>query len=114
MAETIKLSVTQETIDANNAVIDSKAYDISKSTTETTRGTIIIADAASDQALNLGGVASATYTRLNTDQTITIKLNGSSDAITVTDQFILVGTVTAVTVSNASGSDANLEFDFRS
>lgn len=77
--------------------------------TEQNNQTIVVSNGATDQALSLGPVADATGFTLETDETITIKLNGSSDAITVNSILVLYGSVTAITVSNASGSDATLK-----
>jgi len=85
-----------------------EAFSASASVNETTSQLIQVADSVTDQTINLGPVATSEVFMLETDQTITIKLNGSSDAITVDSVFVLGGTVTALTVSNASGSTANL------
>ncbi len=85
-----------------------ESFSASASVNETTSQTIQILDAVTDQSINLGGVATTEVFLLETDQEITIKLNGSSDAITIDSFIALGGTVTALTISNASGSTANV------
>lgn len=61
--------------------------------------------------------ASMDYLLLFVDQEITIKLNGSADAITLTPKtagkkcpvYLMRGTISALTVSNAGATDANLD-----
>ena len=83
-----------------------KSLSESAAWTELTRDRLAVADGVSDQALNLGGCASADILCIMTDQEISIKLDGSGDAITIASVFISSGGHTAVTISNASGSVA--------
>lgn len=76
--------------------------------TEYTKQTHIVADAASDQAIDLGGVASAAALLLETtsDQDLTYKINGTGNtAYTLSNGFVILYgvTVTSLHVSNASG-----------
>ena len=77
--------------------------------------TYLVADATSDESVDLAGIATVDVFLITADQDITYKLNGSSDAITLDANgvHILFGTsITAVTVSNASGSTANVTVFF--
>lgn len=73
---------------------------------------VTVPAAASDQAISLPN-ANTDFCMIMTDREVTIKLNGSSDAITIkpvtagtkVPAFVLHGNVTGLTVSNA-GSDA--------
>lgn len=84
--------------------------------TEVFRRQESIANAVSNQVIPLPDVASD-YLLIFTDQTITIKLNGSSDAITLspkaagtkTPTFVVRGIISGLTVSNASGNAANVD-----
>ena len=75
-----------------------------------------IADSTVDQAVTLPD-ANTDYLLLFVDREITIKLNGSSDAITLkpkangtkTPVMMIRGDITGLTVSNASGAAANLD-----
>jgi hypothetical protein len=75
-----------------------------------------VANGASNQAITLVN-NTADYTAIATDQTVTIKVNGSATAMTLTPRaagtktfaFYVKGQITALTVSNASGSTANLD-----
>lgn len=83
---------------------------------ELCRKQVEIADAETDVNITLADAASD-YLLLFTDQEITIKLNGSDDALTIKPQaigtktlgLVLKGDVTALTVSNASGNSASLD-----
>lgn len=80
------------------------------------RQKISVADAVTDQTINLAD-ASTEYLLIYVDQEITIKLNGSGDALTLTPStagkktlcFLQRGTITSLTVSNASGSAVNID-----
>ena len=75
-----------------------------------------IADGASDQAIVLPD-SNSEYLLVFCDRQITIKVNGSGDALTLTPRangiktFVYYhrGSVTGLTVSNASGEAANLD-----
>lgn len=75
-----------------------------------------VADGTTDQAIPLPD-ASSDLLIILTDQTISIKLNGSSDAQTLkpktagkkTPVLVQLGTITGLTLSNASGSTANVD-----
>ena len=75
-----------------------------------------VADATTDLAIAIPG-DNTLYTILLVDRQITIKLNGSTDAITLTPRangtktfaFYTRGSITALTVTNASGAAANLD-----
>ena len=75
---------------------------------------IVVANAASDSALNFGGVTTADIFYLKSDQALTLNVQaaaGTDIPIDANKPFILAGTaVTGAWVSNASGSDANVVF----
>ena len=97
-AEKIKLSVEESAV------------------TEVWRRKESVITATSDQNIPLPDAASD-YLLIFVDQTITIKLNSSVSAITLTPKaagtktpvFYLKGTISALTISNASGNTANLD-----
>lgn len=86
-----------------------KSLASSSAWTEVTRDRIAVATGVSDQVLNLGGCASADILCIMTDEEVSIKLDGSSDAITIGSVFISSGGHTAATISNASGSTATVD-----
>lgn len=75
-----------------------------------------ISDGATDEAIELPD-ANTDYLLMLTDQEVSIKLNGSGDALvlkpkasgTKTPVLLIRGDITGLTVSNSSGSDANLD-----
>ena len=71
-----------------------------------------VADSTTDEAVNVAGVAAVDVFAVKSDQAVSYKLNGSSDAVTLDANgfHALFGTnITAMTVTNASGSTANIE-----
>ena len=74
---------------------------------------IQVANATTDSALSFGGVTTADVFYIASDQQITYKLSGGATAATLDANglHLLYGTaVTACTVTNASGSTANLVY----
>lgn len=68
-----------------------------------------IADGASDQAINLGPLTTVACLAFYCDQAITVKLNGSATALTlVPNDPVVVPNITAMTVSNGTGSTGKL------
>lgn len=96
--------------------VDSLKSIVEQDYSELCRKQIKVADATVDQSITLAD-ASSEYLAIMCDQEITIKLNGSSDAMTLTPRlagtksivFVMKGTITALTVSNASGSECNMD-----
>lgn len=84
--------------------------------TEEMSGTLAIADAVVDQALQFGGVATGKVLYLESDQELTFKFNGGSDVLKLTPtsgqkaKLMWEGEFTALTVSNASGTEAILTY----
>ena len=80
--------------------------------TARTEQDIVVADAAADTALSLGGVTTGAVLVMKSDQTLTINVNSSSGTnitLTADKPLMLAGSsITALYVSNASGSSANL------
>ncbi len=84
--------------------------------TELSRQQIAIADAVTDQAITLPD-ANCEYLMIHVDQTVSVKVNGSATAQTLTPKaagtktpvLFLRGAITALTVTNASGNTANFD-----
>lgn len=97
---------TNAKLNTNDSFTDSTTY------TEVTSNRIVIADGASDEALSFVGVSSGKLFYFKSDQAVSIKLNGSSSALSITanQPALLPATVTACTVSNSSGTAANVDY----
>lgn len=75
-----------------------------------------ITDGTTDEAIELPD-ANTDYLLILTDQEVSVKLNGSSDAQVLkpkaagvkTPALFIRGDITGLTVSNSSGQDANLD-----
>jgi hypothetical protein len=85
--------------------------------TEEMSGTLEIADAVVDQAIQFGGVSSAKMLYLEADGELTFKFNGGSDSLKLTTgttgqkaKVMWEGEFTSMTVSNASGATVTLTY----
>ena len=99
--------------DLTNAKINSAdSFTDSTTYTEVTSNRIVIADGATDETLPFVGVSSGKFLYLLSDQAVSIKLNGSNDALAVAANMplFLPATLTACTVTNSSGSAANIDY----
>ena len=84
---------------------------------EVSRSQASIPAATTDLALSLPD-ANTDYVIMCVDQQVSIKLNGSATALTLnpkaagvkTPVFLMRGDITAVTISNAGSSAANIDF----
>jgi hypothetical protein len=86
----------------------------SVSYTEYTMQEFVVANGSSDSSVSFGGVTTADIVYLKSDQALTVNINSSSGTNITLDAnkpLISVGTaVTAMYLSNASGTDANVLF----
>lgn len=109
-------SSDKPTNDPSNDSTKAKLSVEESSFTELCRKQIDIADLTVDQTITLAD-ANSDYLLIFTNQIITIKLNGSADAITIkpliagtkTFGMMLRGDVTGLTVSNSSGNTASID-----
>ena len=107
---------TEQTNDPSDAIKLKKSVEESELSEVTRLFPISIPDGTTDQTLTLPD-ATTDYLLLLTDRVISVKLNGSTTAITLrpkiagkkTPVMLVRGDVTALSVSNASGTDANLD-----
>lgn len=97
---------TAAKVNTADSFTDSTTY------TEATSNRIVIADGATDESLSFVGVASGKFFYFLSDQNVSIKLNGSSDALAITKSqpLFIPATVTACTVTNGSGNNANVDY----
>ena len=110
LSQEIKISLKDESTTMFNPEYSDSNRDLTND--EYTIQRIAIADATSDQAIDFGGISSATFIAIVTDQTISFKLNGTSNlAITAKSAAPTVlntDSITSLYVSNSSGSTANV------
>jgi hypothetical protein len=107
---------SQPTNDPANAIKVKKRVEESSVSDITRYFPMTVANSVVDQAVILPD-PNTDYIILLTDQTISVKLNGSAAPLTlnpstpgvVTPVLMIRGDVTALTVSNASGNPANLD-----
>jgi hypothetical protein len=106
----LDLLVYSDSVSSNNPQekkIDEK-NDLSDNTVDQWQTLEIdISDGVSDQAINFNGITADKF-YLKSDQSISIKLNGSGDAIACSGLIYMECTVSSLTISNSSGSSANI------
>jgi hypothetical protein len=117
MAGTATLEINQYSVDSNDLLSEEESYTISSSWTQEQEGIISVVTATTDLVLTFTNLATATFIRINTDQTITLKLTttgGSAQTFTIVSDFILTTTgATAIKISNASGSTATVKYELK-
>ena len=95
--------------------VGNDSYTGSVSYTERTRQEIAIATAASDTQIVFGGVTTADVLLLTSDQQITVNFDandGTDITVDANKPVLFTGTaMTAIYVSNSSGSTANIVLD---
>uniref|UniRef100_A0A6M3L2J5 Uncharacterized protein n=1 Tax=viral metagenome TaxID=1070528 RepID=A0A6M3L2J5_9ZZZZ len=95
--------------------IGGNVYRGSASYTEHTKQLVAVATGTSDSGLNFGGVTTATVVLVNSDQNISVDINASAEtakSVLANRPLLLTGTAaTAIYVTNASGSTANVTFE---
>lgn len=102
-------NITSDSTSIKNLVTETSFSELSRIQNQ-------IADGASDISINLAD-SNSEYILIFVDQNVSIKLNGSSDSINLnakasgikTFAFYTKGAVTSLTVSNSSGSTANID-----
>lgn len=125
MAKPLRLIIDFLTYDSSSAAPSNNPQDAIEikrkveeaSVSEVSRVQKSIPASTVDMALNLVD-SSNDYIIIQVDQIVSIKLNGSSDAIVLkpkvagykTPAFLLRGTATALTISNAGTNAANIDF----
>jgi hypothetical protein len=105
----LSLLVYSDTISSNNP--QKRLIDVDENLADSTVDQwetlyIQIADAVADQSIDLNSITGDKF-YLKADQTISIKLNGSSDALSG-NLFYMQATVSSLSISNSSGSTANI------
>lgn len=103
---TLSLSA-QRTGVAGNIISESWSQ-VDQSYDELLNQFITLANGASDTVVSLGAVDSGQLVLIVSDQPISTKLNTSTEAIAFKTLLLSSTTVTAVKLSNASGSEANV------
>lgn len=89
-----------------------RIFDIDKSFSDDTVSEfqpllIQISDGTTDQTVNLNGLTGDKFVLIS-DQTISVKINGSVTPIQCKTLFLDGGAITSLTISNSSGTDAEV------
>lgn len=77
--------------------------------TENTLHRLSVPTATTDLSISLGGCSAGDLVFIKTDQTISIKISGGAEAITVQSICVLSAGISALTISNASGATATVD-----
>jgi len=107
----IQMAVEKTTVDRRSATLFSilREDPVAQAVDEDVSQKLLVDNQSVDVAVSLAGVTSTTFLILTTTKTISVKLNGSTTALIVTNFLAIEGTITALTVSNSSGSSAYIE-----
>ena len=109
MADSLISTVQSEIFNGNNVRTGYLKKEGSIVYNMTRQDVLKIPAGATDQALSLIDTT-IEYLFLNSTAPITIKINGSVDAMTMNGQFVLAGSaITSVAVSNAGTADVKLD-----
>lgn len=111
MANNILFQVTQKETDDDNVTSDEKSYTITTTFTEIIKGTASIESGTQYKTINFGEITTANTLRINSDQSITIRLNGGTQDIILSKDLIIQGTVTGLQIKNDSGSTATVKYE---
>lgn len=106
-------SITNIELRVNNGVRPVCDHQLSAAYPESTYLELEVVTGTVDGAVSFGGVTTADMVYVESDQNISFKLSGGSDSIAVdANKFsLLYGTsATSLTISNSSGSTANVIF----
>jgi hypothetical protein len=116
MSNTLTVTVSRNDQNASSTVID-KPIDISLVETYSQRsaGVVTVLDTSTSPvftAISSGGITSASYAQISSDQNLSIKLNSMVSSF-VANFFAIQGTLTKIEVQNSSGITANVSYDIR-
>jgi len=113
MADTLELSITQQVIDENSQVVNEQNYEIAKGFSASQIGTVSIPTGTTNTPITFVKITTATYMRIKTDKIISVRLNAGVEDITITTDLIITGSITGLTITNASGYTATIDYDLR-
>ena len=115
MLNVLSYEATSPTNDPSDSIkIQNKIQDVNL--TDVFRLQMSVADGVTDQAIAITS-SDSEYLVILTDRQVSIKLNGSFDSLTLSPRangkktfvFYQKGTISELTISNASGSAANID-----
>lgn len=113
MSSKIRFSVIETDIDENDNESDSRSYAFETSFTKYQKFTLVIPSGSVWESLTfpstqLNSSNPGTVMRINTDQSIKIKINSSATEYVVNKNLIWEGSFTGLDLQNESGSDATI------
>lgn len=111
MSDSIKFDVTKKEIDSYNNITDQLEFYIEDTYAKYQKGDITISSGTTYSSINFNTITTATMFRLNSDQSINIKINGGSEVFVVNENLIWNGSFTAISINNASGTTANIKYE---
>lgn len=108
MSSTLLFTINEKEVDTNNTVTDERDYSISSSFTKYQKNDMSLSSGVTYTAVSFNSFTSATFLRINSTQSLNIKLNGGSEIFVVNKDFIFWGTITGLTINNNSGVTADI------
>lgn len=105
---TLRFLVTQQDINDEGTLVTEKEFAVTATYTQTQKMEFTQSSSNVYTSVSFGRVSSVTAFILTTDQTITLKVNGSSDEMTVYGQYTVFGDVSSVEIKNNSSATASI------
>ena len=113
MSNKLRFAVTETDIDANDNESDSREYAFETSFTKRQKCTLVLSSGSVWETLTFlstqfNSSTPATAIKINTDQSIKVKINSSTTEYVVNKNLIWEGSFTGIDLQNESGLDANV------
>lgn len=114
MSNTVRINVSQYDYDSNSDLkrekswLNSKTYSYSDRQSFSTPDTT---DAPAYISIDFGAITTAKFIRLQSDQVLSVKLNGGSQVFSNIKLIVLDSDITAISIQNTSGDAANIDLE---
>lgn len=102
MTNIVKYSFNEQNIDDDENIISEVDYDFQTTYTLEQKGTLSIGTGTSYTAINFNGMTAVTSVRINTDQSINMKINSGTEVFVVNKDLLWDGTCSALSINNPS------------
>jgi hypothetical protein len=105
---TLRFLVTQQDVNDEGTLVTEKEFAVTATYSQTQKMEFSQSSSNVYTTLEFGRVNSVTAFILTTTQTISLKVNGSSDEIVVYGQYTVFGDVSSLEIKNNSGTSATI------
>lgn len=111
MTNYLQYQISEEEIDENNQISNYRVINYTFEYDQGVTYTASLPNLDSFISFPFGTITAGKFIRINTDQTITVKMNGGSEILTVTSNLLINGTFTEIVIKNTSGHTATVTFE---